>query len=216
MADITLYLFLILLIAAMLAASLRWMRILALGACAAGLAHYAVGDDRVAAVLAGILGFVALLQLLILLRRSRTGGMSAEERELLEQILAIEDPANQRRLLGLIEWRDMGEGQALMKQGERDPPLVYLAQGAALIAHDGIQVGEAGKGDFLGEMSLVTGATASASVTVTKAARVARFDRDALVQVSRAIPEIGKALDGALNRSLVAKVIRMNEAATKE
>ena len=42
---------------------------------------------------------------------------------------------------------------------------------------------------------------------------IAHFDRDALAALARGVPEIGKALDGALNRSLAAKVIRMNQAA---
>ena len=78
---------------------------------------------------------------------------------------------------------------------------------------DGKAVGACGPGDFLGEMSLISGQTATATVTASEAMRVARFDREALAQLARAAPEVGRALDSALNRSLAAKVLRMNEVA---
>jgi len=45
---------------------------------------------------------------------------------------------------------------------------------------------------------------------VSQPMRLARFDRDALADMVRSLPEVGKALDAALNRSLAAKVLRMN------
>lgn len=43
--------------------------------------------------------------------------------------------------------------------------------------------------------------------------RIALIDREALEQQARQSPEIGNAFDGALNRGLAAKVLRMNRAA---
>ena len=64
-------------------------------------------------------------------------------------------------------------------------------------------------------MSLVSGERATASVTVTNPMRIAVFDRDALTQLARSVPEIPHALDRAINRGLAAKVLRMNKAARR-
>ena len=204
----------IFLITAMLMTSQRWLRVLALLSGLAAMAHFLFRtQDNASLVWEAMFVLANGLQLLILWLRSRRGHMAGEERELLESILQIDDPANQRRLLGLLQWRDIAAGDVLMQQGDRHPPLLYVATGAGSIEVDDRIVSVCGSGDFLGEMSHITGAPASASVRVSNAMRVAQFDRAQLAEVVHVIPEIGKAVDGALNRSLAAKLVRMNEAA---
>ncbi|MFN2100979.1 Crp/Fnr family transcriptional regulator [Altererythrobacter sp. MF3-039] len=111
----------------------------------------------------------------------------------------------------LLRWEDIASGETLMEQGQPQPPFIYVASGAARIDADASQVGSCGHGEFLGEMSLVSGQTATATVTATEPMRVARFDRDALAQLSRTVPEISKAIDAAINRGLAHKVRRSNE-----
>ena len=191
----------------------RQIRYLSLAAGIVASIHFA---------LAGLGGYWLLLALLftaanavqvgMLEYRARSGKMLDDERALFEQVMRIEEPAQQRRLLDVIEWQDIAAGAELMKQGQPQPPLIYVAKGSATIHVDGAAVGNCGEGDFLGEMSLISGQAASATVKVSDPMRVAMFDRDALAELSRGVPEIGKALDGALNRSLAAKVRRMNQA----
>lgn len=50
------------------------------------------------------------------------------------------------------------------------------------------------KWDFLGEMALISGQTATATVRAAEPMRVFRFDRDALAQLARTAPEVGRAL----------------------
>lgn len=206
----------LLLVAAMLVTSMRRLRMLALGAGIAALVHLAMARQFGPALFWVALFVLAnAAQLAILRYRSRMGDMDREERELLEHVLRVEEPASQRRMLGLLEWRDAAVGEVLIRQGETGPPLVYIAGGAAAIEHDGRLVGVCGTGDFLGEMSLVSGERATASVTVTNPMRIAVFDRDALSQLARSVPEIRHALDRAVNRGLAAKVLRMNKAASE-
>lgn len=204
----------ILLISAMLMRSVRNLRILALSSGLAAMAHFSWRtNDNTSLVWETLFVLANASQLALLLYRSRRGLMLGEERELLEQVLRVEEPAQQRRLLDLITWRDVEVGEVLMRQGQKTPPLIYIASGAAGIAHDGRLVGVCGPGDFLGEMSLITGEGASATVSVTNPMRVACFDRDALLRLSTGLPELARAFDHALNRGLAAKILRMNKAA---
>ena len=127
--------------------------------------------------------------------------------------MRVNEPGQQRHLRDLIEWRDIAAGDALVTQGQARPPLIYVARGRADILVDEKRVGQCTNGDFLGEMALISGQTATATVRAAEPMRMARFDRDALAQLARTAPEVGRALDSALNRSLAAKVVRMNEVA---
>ena len=128
---------------------------------------------------------VNLLRLGELHRRARTGTITSEERELFDHVMQIEDPSRQSRLRDLMIWRDVTVGEQLIVEGQIDPPLIYIASGRASIERDGAVVSECGAGEFVGEMSHISGKGASATVTVTQAMRMASLDRDALAQLSR-------------------------------
>jgi len=202
------------LIAAMIPHQVRLIRICCLVAGGFAVVHFGLNDG------AGIgfalsIAFLAVnfARFLELYHRARRGVMTREERELFNHVMKIEDPGKQSRLRDLMMWEDVPAGTKLIKQGELEPPLIYIASGRAEIERDLAIISECGAGEFLGEMSHISGERASATVTVTKDMRIARLDRDALGQLARSLPEIGKAVDRAFNRSLAVKVLRMNESA---
>lgn len=204
----------IFLIAAMLMTSLRWLRLLALASGVAAMAHFIFRtQDNASLVWETMFVLANGIQLTILQYRSRKSGFKLEERQLLGEILNIDDMAAQRRVLALLDWRDAGEGTILMRQGEHEPPLIYISAGAATVEVDGRMVSACGAGDFLGEISHVAGEQASATVTVSNTMRIAQFNREGLAGIAASDPVIAKAVDGALNRSLAAKLVRMNAAA---
>lgn len=192
----------------------RAIRLLTTLAGVAALAHFAISGASFAWIFwSGLFAAINGVHFMALAMRARTGKLLEEERELFDEVMKIGEPGQQRHLQDLIDWRDIAPGQALVTQGQARPPLIYVARGRAEIAVEGKRVGECAPGDFLGEMSLISGQTATATVTASEPMRVARFDREALAQLARAAPEVGRALDSALNRSLAAKVMRMNEVA---
>ncbi|BDI60812.1 Crp/Fnr family transcriptional regulator [Qipengyuania nanhaisediminis] len=204
----------VLLIAAMIPQQVRLIRVLALFAGLFAVLHFAISDGLgTGLVLALAFLGINAARYAQLVRRARSGVMTREERELFNHVMQIEEPAQQSRLRDLMIWQDVPAGTQLIEQGQRDPPLIYIASGRAEIERDLAVVGECGAGEFLGEMSHVSGERASARVTVTQDMRLALLDRDALGQLARSLPEIGAALDRAFNRSLAVKVMRMNESA---
>ena len=213
-SDLLFHLAAALLVGSALTHSLRAIRLLSI---ASGLAAIgwglSAGTKDAVVVWASIFVALSAGQLALSARRMRLGALRAEERALIEDILRVEDPARQRRLVGLLEWRDAEPGEVLIHQGQDHPPLIYVATGAAGIELDGRIVGVAGAGDFLGDMSVATGEPASTAVVVTNAMRIAVVDRASLAQMAEVAPEIGAAFDGALSRALAAKIRRMNEAA---
>jgi membrane protein implicated in regulation of membrane protease activity len=207
-----------LLVASMAMTTMRAMRMLALAAGLVALAWIMLrgnGADTglAVAIWPALLVAVNAMQLAVMIQRSRTGDLREEERELLGHVFGIEEPTGQRRLRDLLRWIDIPVGKVLIREGQAEPPLVYIARGAGRVEHGGRPVGICGAGDFLGEMSLVSGQRASASVVVSEPMRVALFDRDALAHLSRSMPEVGNAIGKAINRALADKVMRMNRQA---
>lgn len=202
------------LIAAMIPHQVRLIRMVCLAAGVLGITYAAMAHGlSVVLALAVVFTLINGARLIELDQRSRTGVMTREERALFDHVMQIEEPSQQNRLRDLMLWEDVPQGTQLIKQGEADPPLIYIASGRAEIERDLAIVSECGAGEFLGEMSHVSGNKASATVTVTQEMRMARIDRDALGQLAGSIPEIGQAVDRAFNRSLAVKVMRMNENA---
>ena len=202
----------LLLVVAAVMTRVRTMRLMMTLAGLVALVNFVLPGSSVVWILwSGLFAAVNLVHFAALEMRARSGKLLEEERELFDEVMKITEPGQQRHLRDLMKWQDIAPGECLMKQGQAAPPLVYVARGRAEIEVDAKRVGECGPGDFLGEMSLISGHRASATVCAADPMRVATLDRDALAQLSRTAPEIGRALDSALNRSLAAKVVRMNE-----
>jgi len=186
---------------------LAWLMLLVIGFVAGGL-----GPSASLWIAALILA--NSFQLIRAFVGSRRGIMTREERSLIAEVLAIEEPDKQRRLRDVITWRDADTGEVLMRQGQKAPPLIYVATGQMAVEHEGLPVGTCGPDDFLGEMSLVSGEGASATVKVAMPARIAVFDRDGLVRLMQVMPELARAFDRRLNRGLADKIQRMNRASS--
>ena len=204
----------LLLVAAFLVSGRRWLHgLAALAFACLATAGWALDAEAVVAGSAVLL-LVNLVQFFRISRRARSGALSGEDRVLIAEVLAIEEPAKQRRLRDVITWRDADTGEVLMRQGQIAPPLVYVATGQMAIEHEGLPVGTCGPDDFLGEMSLVTGEGASATVKVSMPARIAVFDRDGLLRLMQVMPELARAMDRRLNKGLADKIQRMNKASS--
>lgn len=203
------------LVAAMFPHQVRNIRIVCLAAGLFGVLYFVFAQQwGLGLVLAAAFLLVNAMRFNELLQRARSGTMTSEEQELFDHVMKIEDPSKQNRLRDLMTWSDMPVGEQLIMQDQPDPPLIYIASGRATIERDGEVVSECGAGEFVGEMSQISGNRASASVVVSQPMRVARLDRDALAQLTRSLPEIGRAVDNAFNRSLAVKVMRMNRGSS--
>lgn len=203
------------LVAAMLPHQVRNIRILCLAAGLFGLLYFIFAQEwGFGLVLAAVFLLVNAMRFSELVKRARAGTMTSEERELFDHVMQIEDPTKQNRLKDLMTWNDVEVGEVLIMQDQVDPPLIYIASGRAAIIRDDVIVSECGAGEFVGEMSQISGNLASATVKVTQTMRMATLDRDALGQLTRSLPEIGRAVDNAFNRSLAVKVMRMNKGAS--
>lgn len=203
-----------LLIASMMMSSMRQLRLLALGSGVAAIGHFTLQTQDYAS-LTWEVAFVAanLFQFSLLWARGHFETLDRDADHLTRKTLKLLDPESRRAVLSLVKWTDAGEGSVLMDYGDPSPPLIYIAAGAASIERDNAIVGVCGEGDFLGEMSLMSGGAASASVRAANTMRLAYFDRAGLESLMDKTPQIAAGFKGAIGRGMAEKIDRMNEAA---
>src|SRR3546814_10024722 len=69
-------------------------------------------------------------------------------------------------------WISARRGEVLIRENQAAPSLFYLAEGRALIQRDGADVGTLADGALIGEATVLDGAHATGTVTLTANARL--------------------------------------------
>jgi CRP/FNR family transcriptional regulator, cyclic AMP receptor protein len=111
-----------------------------------------------------------------------------------------------REVASVADEMDIPAGKALTKEGERGREFFVLLEGAADVRQKGTRIRTLGKGDFLGEIALVTKLPRTATVTTTSPVRALVItDRDfsALLKQS---PQIGQGILEALGERLAPEL----------
>lgn len=193
--------------------SMRWLRIFAIASGAVGVFYYGfLINDRISAGWEFIFASVNAIQLAIVLLAGRRRASGDDETFFVETVMPTIEPNLRARMLKLARWQTREPGDLLVAEGQAAPELVFIARGAASVERGGTMVGVCGPGDFLGEMSFLTGRPASATVRVANEIRCCVFDPGVLKTLSKKHPGIRQALEYSFNRNLVGKLERMNDA----
>jgi hypothetical protein len=190
-----------------------WIRNIALMAGLAFIAAFAIPVINPIGLALSLAFFaINLVQTLRLKQGASQAWMNEDERFFFERGVPGLDPKLVRKLLSIGTWHDFEEGHMLMHQGQDMPYLQFVSRGAATVLDKERAVGVCGPGDFLGEMSLVSGGPASATVKITHPTRICAFDPVALAPLLESNPPIKLALGQGLSRNLTDKLDRMNRA----
>ena len=199
-----------LLLAAVLVARPFTLRLLIALAAASGLARALwIGDLASSAWLA-----LLLLACLYLLGRnlyeSRDVRFSAEEKGMLDSLVAGLSKTQARHLIDQGMWLNGKEGDVLTREGEPVEHLYYLAEGEARVMSSGTKVGTCRAGDLVGELTVLSGEVASATVVLTGPARFWCAPADDLRPYVEAHEDIRRAVEHGFATALKAKLRASN------
>jgi len=121
-------------------------------------------------------------------------------------------PAEVRRRLAVAA-RDLhfDTGEKLVVEGDRGDSLFVVAAGQVTVSKSGEEIGASsvslatlGPGDYFGEMSLLTGAPRTATVTAQGAVEVMVLDRAALAPALQSDPPLAETLSRVLAQRVAA------------
>ena len=123
-----------------------------------------------------------------------------------------------RRLAAGARLHYFDAGERLVAEGETGDSLYILARGTVIISKSGRDIGTTSvalavlrEGEFFGEMSLLTGAPRSATVTSEGPCEAFVLDRQALAPILEADPQIAEVLSKRLAERLAATAARFED-----
>jgi hypothetical protein len=202
----------LLLIISMLMRRMVTLRLLAVASGLAKIVYRAFFMlDPVSVLWETIFVIVNVVQLVIIWYYEYHHHFPDEQQHFADNMPADTDKAALKRLLDLSDLEKLPPEAVLTREGEAVTKLVYLADGIVKIEHGGRVVAICGPGDYVGELSFLSGNPASATATVVKPVRALTFDQDKLSKAIQADGALRRTLESALNKNLAGKLMRSNE-----
>ncbi len=127
--------------------------------------------DTSDAIWAGLV--IALAAILVgrNLWRDRAVRFTPDEQHMMDSLFDGLPRSRARHLVDQGVWISGKAGDTLTREGEPVDHLYYLAEGEAEVFCRGVEVGHCGAGDLIGELTVLSGETATATVVLTRASR---------------------------------------------
>ena len=200
-----------LLILSMLMRNMIWLRVFAVGSGITKIiyrAYYVV--DPVSVIWEVAFVAVNIAQLGIIWYYEKHHRFAEDERHFISSMPPGVERRAIKRLLEFSAIKHVDQGASLTVEGEGVNELMYIANGVATIERDGRVIAACGPGDYIGEMSFLTGDPAGATARAVKPMRVLAFDQVKLRAAIQTDGAIRRAMESSLNRNLVGKLVRAN------
>ena len=198
-----------LLVLSMLMNDMGWLRAIAIAAGVIRIINRAWFEvDPIIVFWEVIFVAVNVGQLMILWYYARRHRFTEHETPFAASMPSSVDRRSIRRLLKLARQRSAQPGDRLTTEGAMVDELMFIAEGVVQVEREGRIVAVCGPGDFLGEMSFVSGAPASATAVVARPLRYLAFNQMRLRNALEADSELKQAMDASFSRNLVGKLAK--------
>jgi CRP-like cAMP-binding protein len=202
-----------LLVISMLMRDMGWLRAIAISAGIIRILNRAfIDQDFVVVFWEVIFVGVNAAQLLILWYYAKRARFSEDEKLLLSHLSPDVSRLTVRRLLKLGRWSTSEPDSVLIEEDKPVRDLTFIVDGLAQVERAGRIIAVCGPGDFIGEMSFVSGNPANATVRAARPVRTLAFDQQALRKAIQNDADLRRALESGINRNLVGKLGKSNDA----
>lgn len=135
---------------------------------------------------------------------------SPDEEHLLQLLFPSMDKTLARKFLDTAKWYDLEPGVELTTENRPVTHMTYLSSGLAKVFVNNQEVGEITHG-LVGEINVLTGGSATATVRLDAVSRVLVFPGDALRQLSEKDQDFRTALENAMKQETGEKLRRANQ-----
>lgn len=202
--------FLLLILAIMSTRYRRARAMVAVGALIGMANALLIQEDVVGAFWWGLLMVASLMVLGRRLFENATTRFSDEEQAMLKDILSALPRPHARHLLDQGFWLSGRDGDVLTREEEPVTHLYYLASGEAKVMSHGRVVGTCRAGDLVGEVTVLSGDLASATVVLSGPARFWCAPSTVLRPYLKAHDDVRLALEQGFAVSVKAKLRASN------
>ena len=170
----------------------------------------ALTGDTTDVILGGILVLLAAAIVGRRLWRDRAVRFTPDEQHMMDSLFDGLPRSRARHLVDQGVWISGKAGDTLTREGEPVDHLYYLAEGEAQVLCRGIEVGRCAAGDLIGELTVLSGETATATVILTRPSRFWCAPAEDLRPYVEAHEDIRRAIEHGFATVLKAKLRASN------
>jgi hypothetical protein len=201
----------ILTMAAYLLKDMLWLRLLAILSCFAGIAfNYLVPATPLWTVIYWNLLFILInvVQIGIIIKE-RTGiHFTDEEKELHDTLFKNFAPFEFMKLMRVGKWLEAKQGEILATEQKPIDSVMLIYNGLVGVESKGKEVAKLKDGNFIGEVSFITGGAATATVRALQPTRYVAWPKEAISQLLNRNPSMRFAMQAMLSTDLSKKLMR--------
>ena len=144
--------------------------------------------------------------LFVLLRERRMIPLSADQERLRQLVFQDLSQREAHHLLSMAEWKRFAPDEVIIESGVISEKLVVLFNGHAAVRVQDNQIATLRDGQFIGEISYLTGGPTTADVVAVSEVVTAVWQRGDLQNLFQRSPAIGQKLQNTLGQDMARKL----------
>ena len=197
--------------AAYLLKDILWLRLLTILSCIAGIIfNYAVPATPLWTIIYWNLLFAAInmVQIAIIIRERSGINFTDEEKELHETLFKHFAPFEFMKLMRIARWSVANAGDILASEQDPVDSVMLIYNGRAVVTSKGVEMARLKDGNFVGEVSFITGGMASATVSALEPTRYVSWAKKDIRALLQRNPSMASAMQRVLSTDLSKKLSR--------
>lgn len=200
----------VLTMAAYLLKDILWLRLLTILSCFAGIAfNFIVPSTPLWTVIYWNILFavINIVQVAIIIKQRSSVHFTEEEKELHDTLFKNFAPFEFMKLMRVGKWLEAKDGEVLATEQKPIDRIMLIYNGLVEVESKGKEVAKLKDGNFIGEVSFITGGAATATVRALRPTRYVAWPKEAIRQLLNRNPSMKFAMQAMLSTDLSKKLM---------
>jgi hypothetical protein len=200
----------ILTMAAYLLKDILWLRLLTILSCFAGIAfNFIVPTTPLWTVIYWniLFAIINIVQVAIIIKQRSGVHFTEEEKELHDTLFKNFAPFEFMKLMRVGKWLEAKQGEILATEQKPIDSVMLIYNGMVGVETEGKEVARLKDGNFIGEVSFITGGAATATVKALQPTRYVAWPKEAISQLLNRNPSMRFAMQAMLSTDLSKKLM---------
>jgi hypothetical protein len=200
----------ILTMAAYLLKDILWLRLLTILSCFAGIAfNFIVPATPLWTVIYWnvLFALINIVQVAIIIKQRSDVHFTEEEKELHATLFKNFAPFEFMKLMRIGKWLEAKQGEILATEQKPINSVMLIYNGLVGVESNGKELAKLKDGNFIGEVSFITGGAATATVRALQPTRYVSWPKEAIKQLLNRNPSMRFAMQAMLSTDLSKKLM---------
>ena len=200
----------VLTMAAYLLKDILWLRLLTILSCFAGIAfNFIVPATPLWTVIYWnvLFAVINVAQVAIIIKQRSGVHFTEEEKELHDTLFKNFVPFEFMKLMRVGKWLDAKQGEILATEKKPIDSIMLIYNGQVAVELNGKELAKLKDGNFIGEVSFITGGAATATVKALQPTRYVAWPKEAIKQLLNRNPSMRFAMQAMLSTDLSKKLM---------